>query len=266
MCVCMCECMCVCIYVCVCVSTCVCVCYVCMCTCLCVPRRNATDEQRRESVMQIIQQARQQGRQALTEGEAKAILELYGVPVPQRRMAQNQAAASQAAQEMGFPVVMKIASADITHKTEAGGVRLGIQDAQQAAQAYEEIIAKAKAYNPQAMLDGVLVEQTVSDGLQVIVGFKQDPRFGPVVTFGLGGIFVELIRDITLRVVPLDEQQALDMIRETKAYPLLAGYRGEQPRDINALSQVILYRFHKWCRLARSKNPSRDCKGATTTL
>ncbi len=204
------------------------------------PRKTATDKQRRESVMQIIQQARQQGRQALTEGEAKAILELYGVPVPQRRMAQNQAAASQAAQEMGFPVVMKIASADITHKTEAGGVRLGIQDAQQAAQAYEEIIAKAKAYNPQATLDGVLVEQTVSDGLQVIVGFKQDPRFGPVVTFGLGGIFVELIRDITLRVVPLDEQQALDMIRETKAYPLLAGYRGEQPRDINALSQVIL--------------------------
>ena len=204
------------------------------------PRKTATDKQRRESVMQIIQQARQQGRQALTEGEAKAILELYGVPVPQRRMARNQAAASQAAQEMGFPVVMKIASADITHKTEAGGVRLGIQDAQQAAQAYEEIIAKAKAYNPQATLDGVLVEQTVSDGLQVIVGFKQDPRFGPVVTFGLGGIFVELIRDITLRVVPLDEQQALDMIRETKAYPLLAGYRGEQPRDINALSQVIL--------------------------
>ncbi len=203
-------------------------------------KESAQDKQRREKARQVIQEARLQGRQTLAEGEAKAILELYGVPVPQRQMAQNRAAAAQAAQELGFPVVMKIASADITHKTEAGGVRLGIQDAQQAAQAYEEIIAKAKAYHPQATLDGVLVEQTVSDGLQVIVGFKQDPRFGPVVTFGLGGIFVELIRDITLRVVPLYEQEALAMIRETKAYPLLTGYRGEQPRDIRALSQAIL--------------------------
>ena len=205
-----------------------------------VHQETAASEQRREKAKQVIQEARQQGRKALTEGEAKAILELYGVSVPKRQLAKNAKTAAQAAQEMGFPVVMKIASADITHKTEAGGVRLGIKNGREAGQAYKEIIAKAKAYNPQATLDGVLVEQMVTDGLQVIVGFKQDPRFGPVVTFGLGGIFVELIRDFALRLVPLDEEEALAMIRETKAYPLLTGFRGEKPRDIQALAQVIL--------------------------
>ncbi len=135
---------------------------------------------------------------------------------------------------------MKIASADILHKTEAGGVRLGIRSAEEASRAYDEIIAKAKAYNPKAKLDGVLVEEMIEDAIQVIVGFKQDSRFGPAVTFGMGGIFVELIRDFALRVVPLDEAEALSMIQSTKAYPLLTGYRGDKRRDVAALSQVIL--------------------------
>lgn len=198
------------------------------------------DEERREKARRILQQARQLGRQALTESEGKAILELYGIPSPKRQLAHSAAETAKTANEMGYPVVMKIASAEITHKTEAGGVRLGVKDANEAAQAYGEIIANAQAYNPKAKLDGVLVEQMITGGVQVIVGFKLDSRFGPAVTFGMGGIFVELIRDFALRVVPFDEEEALAMIRGTKAYPLLTGYRGDKPRDVAALSRVIL--------------------------
>lgn len=205
-----------------------------------IEREAAPEQQRLEKAKQVIQQARQQGRKALTEEQAKAILELYGIPVPKRQRAHHAAEAARVAQEIGFPVVMKIASAEITHKTEAGGVRLGIQDTGEASRAYQEILANAKAYNAAATLEGVLVEEMIQDGVQIIVGFKQDSRFGPMVTFGLGGIFVELIRDISLRMAPLDEEEALTMIRETKAYPLLAGFRGEPPRDIAALSQVLL--------------------------
>ena len=205
-----------------------------------VPLEVAAGEERREKASQIIQRARKQGHMALTEGDAKAILEFYGIAVPKRQLAKNGKAAAQVAQEMGFPVVMKIASPDITHKTEAGGVRLGIKNAREAAQAFKEIRANAKAYNPKAKLEGVLVEEMIGDAAQVIVGFKQDPRFGPVVTFGMGGIFVELIRDFALRVVPLDVEEALAMIKDTKAYPLLTGFRGAERRDIAALSHVIL--------------------------
>jgi len=188
----------------------------------------------------IIQQARQEGRKALTEAEGKAILELYGVPSPKRQLAIGTADAARIAQGMSFPVVMKIASADITHKTEAGGVRLGIRSAEEAEKAYGEIISKAKAYNPKAKLDGVLIEEMIEDAVQVIVGFKQDPRFGPAVTFGMGGIFVELLRDFALRVAPFDAEEALAMIQETKAYPLLTGFRGDKKRDVAALAKVIL--------------------------
>jgi acetate---CoA ligase (ADP-forming) len=188
----------------------------------------------------IIDQARKENRKALTEGEGKAVLELYGIATPARKLATSAADAARSAEGMGFPVVMKISSADITHKTEAGGVRLGVKDAKEAAAAYDDIIAKAKTYNPKASLDGVLVEEMIADAVQVIVGFKQDARFGPVVTFGMGGIFVELIRDFALRVAPFDEDEALAMIRETKAYPMLTGFRGDKKRDVAALAKVIL--------------------------
>jgi acyl-CoA synthetase (NDP forming) len=205
-----------------------------------VQQATAPDQQRLETARRIIQQARQQGNKALTEAQAKGILELYGIPVPKRQLARNAAEAARAAQEISFPVVMKIASADITHKTEAGGVRLGISDAQEAARACEAILANAKAYNAAATVDGVLVEEMITNGVEVLVGFKQDSRFGPMVTFGPGGIFVELLRDISLRMAPLDEAEALAMIQETKAYPLLTGFRGEQPKDVGALSRLLL--------------------------
>ena len=203
-------------------------------------KASPTNPETLQKVSLIISNARREVRNALTEAEGKAILELYGIPVPGRKLAKSASSAADAAREMGFPVVMKIASADITHKTEAGGVRLGVKTPHEAIVAYDEIIAMATAYNSKAKLDGVLVEEMIGDGVQVIVGFKQDARFGPVVTFGMGGIFVELIRDFALRVVPVDEEEALAMIKGTKAYPLLTGFRGDRPRDIAALSRVIL--------------------------
>ena len=195
----------------------------------------------------IINLARKEGRQALTEGEGKAVLEIYGITTPGRKLVTSAAEAAKAAEGMGFPVVMKISSAEITHKTEAGGVRLGIEDAKEAAAAFDDIIAKAMNYDPRAKLYGVLVEEMIEDAVQVIVGFKQDPRFGPAITFGMGGIFVELIRDFALRVAPFDEDEALAMIRETKAYPLLTGFRGDSKRDVAALAKVIL----ATCQLAQ---------------
>ena len=205
---------------------------------------SATDQSKIAKARTIIEQARAEGRKALTEGEGKAILEIYGITTPGRKLATSAAEAAKAAEGMGFPVAMKVSSAEITHKTEAGGVRLGIKDTKEAAAAFDDIIAKARTYDPGAKLDGVLVEEMIGDAVQVIVGFKQDPRFGPAITFGMGGIFVELLRDFALRVAPFDEEEALAMIQETKAYPLLTGFRGDQKRDVSAIAKVILAACH----------------------
>jgi acetyltransferase len=198
------------------------------------------DESKIAVTRAILSQARSAGRKTLTEAEGKLVLENYGITTPERKLATSAASAAKAAESIGFPVVMKISSADIIHKTEAGGVRVGVRNSSEAAAAYDGIIAKANAYNSKAKLEGVLVEEMVEDAVQVIVGFKRDPRFGPAITFGMGGIFVELIRDFALRVAPFDEEEALAMIRETKAYPLLTGFRGDARRDIAALASVIL--------------------------
>ncbi|MBI2954444.1 MAG: acetate--CoA ligase family protein [Chloroflexi bacterium] len=195
---------------------------------------------RRENAMHIIYTARQQGRGVLTEAESMAILEMFGIPTPGRQVAENPVAAVQCAQALGYPVVLKVVSADITHKSKAGGVRLGVKDDREVEQAFEEILASARAYDPSAKLEGVLVEETIGGGLEIIVGFKQEPGFGPVVVFGLGGVMVELLEEISMRLAPLDEQEALAMIRETKAFRLLEGRHGQKPRDIAALARVIM--------------------------
>ncbi|MBI2817422.1 MAG: acetate--CoA ligase family protein [Acidobacteria bacterium] len=201
-----------------------------------------TDRQTQDEARAIIQTIRREelAFQKMSEAEGKAILSLYGIPSPKRTLATSATQAVKAAGDLGFPVVMKISSPGIPHKTEAGGVRLGIADAQQVSRAYDEIIANAKSYNPKAKLDGVLVEQMITGGVQVMVGFKQDARFGPAVTFGMGGIYVELMGDVSLRVLPFDEEEALDMMQGTKVYRLLTGFRGDRPRDIGALAKVIV--------------------------
>ena len=147
--------------------------------------------------------------------------------------------AADAAAELGFPVVLKVLSADILHKSDIGGVRLGVADRAAAEAAFDEILAAARAAEPQAAIDGCLVAPMVTGGVETILGVQRDPVFGPIVMFGLGGIFVEALKDVTFRAAPFDETEARAMIEEIAAYPVLTGLRGEPPADLDALAAAL---------------------------
>ena len=177
---------------------------------------------------------------ALSEHRSKALLALFGVPVPRHVAVGSVQAAVEAADNLGYPVVLKIDSPDIAHKTEAGGVRLGLPDGIAVARAYEEILASARRYRPAARIDGVLVEEMAGEGTEVILGCHYDPQFGPVILFGLGGVFVEILRDVALALPPLDEAEAAALIRSVRSFPLLTGIRGRPPGDLGALVNVLV--------------------------
>ena len=139
-----------------------------------------------------------------------------------------------------FPIVMKIVSPYIIHKTDAGGVKVGIKDGEEAMAAYQEIIFKAKKYNKNAEISGVIAYTMVPQGTEIIIGMMKDPHFGPVIMFGLGGIFVEILKDISFRILPIEERDAREMITEIKGYEILKGARGEPPRDIQAIEEVSM--------------------------
>jgi acetate---CoA ligase (ADP-forming) len=205
-------------------------------------RTTGTGTSRRKLVQAqaIIQLARQEKRKALTEHEGKQILELYGICTPKRRLAFSAKDAAKAAEAIGFPVAMKISSSDILHKADAGGVLLNINDPTEVKRKYEELLSSVSAKYPMAKLEGVLVEETIQQGIEVIVGAKQDNCFGTVVTFGSGGKLVEMLQDSAIRVGPLGRSVALLMIKSTKVFKLLTGYRGDKKRDIAALVKVIV--------------------------
>jgi acyl-CoA synthetase (NDP forming) len=144
------------------------------------------------------------------------------------------------AKELGFPVVLKIHSPDIIHKTDVGGVKLGLATATAAGKAYNEIMASAKAKAPSAKLEGVTVQPMARHGTEVIIGMSKDPQFGPVLMFGLGGILVEILKDVSFRIVPITRRDANQMITEIKGFPLLQGYRGSEPASITALEDMLL--------------------------
>ena len=175
----------------------------------------------------------------LSEAEGYDILRKYDIPVPQFQIVKNGEDAALAAEKMGCPVVMKIISPQIVHKSDAGGVMVGIGSKKAALGAFTRIIDNAKAYNAEAQIDGVMVEQQAEPGLELIIGGKVDPAFGKVITFGMGGTMVELMKDITLRILPVTEEEIRQMIHEINAYPLIAGYRGSKPRDEDALVRII---------------------------
>ncbi|NQU07160.1 MAG: acetate--CoA ligase family protein, partial [Candidatus Abyssubacteria bacterium] len=171
----------------------------------------------------------------LSEKEANKILQCYGFPVLKSLLIKDKSEIGAAITDIGFPVAMKISSPDIVHKFDAGGVRLKIKTMEDAQRVYEEIVANAKAYNPSADIDGVLVERMAPGGVEVILGATRDPKFGPICMFGLGGTFVEAIKDVTFRLAPMWEITAERMIQSIKAYKILKGIRGIPPSDIDAI-------------------------------
>lgn len=178
---------------------------------------------------------------SVPEADAKARLREAGIGVLPNALAATRAEAMRAAERMGFPVVAKIASAQIAHKSDVGGVRIGLQNAEQVGEAWTTIMASVGSQRPDATIDGLLVEKMAPQGgFELIVGVTRDPVFGHVMTFGLGGIYVEILRDVTRRLLPLTARSASAMVREMRSYPLLAGARGRPPADIAALEQLLV--------------------------
>ena len=184
--------------------------------------------------------ARADGRTLLTEVESKQLLDDAGIRVTQTRLAKNAADAVTAAQEIGFPVVLKIVSPEIAHKSDVGGVALSLGDAGAVRAAYEAMMESVGRAAPGASVEGVSVQQMAEPGTEVIIGTTTDAQFGPVMMFGLGGIFVEVMKDVAFRIVPLEPRDARQIVREIKGYPVLEGIRGQPGTDIAALERMIL--------------------------
>ncbi len=175
----------------------------------------------------------------LPEFAARKLLEAYGVPFPPAALTKSPEEAIRFADRIGYPVVLKVASPDISHKTEVGGVRIGIEGADDLRTAWDEVKAVVRGRAPTARLEGFEVEKMVTGGKEVLVGLQRDPRFGPVIVFGLGGIYVEVLQDVTFRLAPFDEGEAEEMVASVRAFPLLQGVRGEKPSDLPALYNVL---------------------------
>jgi len=192
-----------------------------------------------ERALEIINSARKDGRDSLTEIEAKEVFECYGMPVTQTTLARTEDEAVKMANAIGFPVVMKIVSPDILHKSDAGGVRVNIKDEAGVREAFNVIKKNARDYKATADIHGVAVQEMAPWGTEVILGSVNDPTFGPTIMFGLGGIFVEVLKDVTFRVAPVASSQALRMLNEIRGAPIIAGVRGETQRDRKALADTI---------------------------
>jgi len=188
----------------------------------------------------VLAQARAEGRTLLNEVEAKDVLRDAGVPVTNTTLATTRDDAQSQAQAAGYPVVLKVVSPDIAHKSDVGGVKLNLNDRDAVGAAYDEILANSKAAVPNARIKGVAVQHMAPQGTEVIVGMTTDPQFGPVMMFGLGGIMVEVLKDVSFRLVPLAEKDATQMINEIKGRPILEGVRGQPAADIKALQSAIL--------------------------
>lgn len=193
----------------------------------------------RKKALDIINHARSDGRDSLTEIEAKEVFSIYGMPVTTTNLSKSEDEAVKLAEKIGYPVVMKIVSPEILHKSDAGGVKVNVKDEKGVREAYQTILKNAKAYKADANVHGVAIQEMAPWGTEVILGSVNDPTFGPTMMFGLGGIFVEVLKDVTFRVTPVSSQQATTMLGEIRGAPILAGARGEAPRDKSAMADTI---------------------------
>lgn len=193
----------------------------------------------RKRIAEIFASARRQGRRGLLEHEAKQVLAAWGVPVARTELARDAAEAVRIARELHYPIVMKIVSPDIVHKSDAGGVKIGLSSELEVRQALDEIIANARTYKPDANILGVAVQEYLPQAREVIIGTLQDPSFGATVMFGLGGVWVEVLKDVSFRLAPLSAEDAREMIQEIKGHPVLMGLRGEPQADVDALVDML---------------------------
>jgi acetate---CoA ligase (ADP-forming) subunit beta len=184
--------------------------------------------------------AKKHSRTFLTEVESKDILRESGISVVETKLAKTRDEAISLSKQIKFPVVLKIASLDIVHKSDVGGVKVGLNNETEVGAAYDDIIASVQKKMPQAVIQGVAVQNMARSGVDIIIGMSKDPQFGPVVMFGLGGTLVEILKDVSFRLVPLMNKDAREMIKEVKGYTLLTGYRGSKPCDIKSLESLLL--------------------------
>ncbi|WP_099211853.1 acetate--CoA ligase family protein [Thermococcus henrietii] len=194
----------------------------------------------REEALKVIESVLSQGRTAMVEFEAKQVLKAYGLPVPEEKLAKTLDEALKYAEEIGYPVALKLMSPQILHKSDAKVVLLNIKSPEELRQKWGEIHENARRYRPDAEILGVLVAPMLKPGREIIIGVTEDPQFGHAIMFGLGGIFVEVLKDVTFRIIPITERDARKMIKEIKSYPILAGARGEEPADIDAIVDLLL--------------------------
>ncbi len=195
---------------------------------------------RDETASKMFEEASSEGRKFLFEHEAKTLCGLYGMPVTRITVAKTEDEAVNAATEIGFPIVLKIVSPQVLHKSDAGGVLVDIKDAKGVREGYNKILKSVKEKVPNAEITGILVQEMAPWGTEVIIGSTKDPTFGPTIMFGLGGIFVEILKDVSFRLVPITRTDAEEMVREIKAYKILEGVRGQPPADRDAIIDILL--------------------------
>ena len=189
---------------------------------------------------QIFEKVRNENRSNLTEFESREILKYYGIPCVDGLLSQNIEDCITFGEKFGYPLVLKIASRDIIHKTDIGGVLVGIKNEKELRDGFNQIIKNVKQKKPEARIDGIFVQKMLPKSTEVIVGGKKDPTFDSVIVFGLGGIFVEVFEDVSFRIVPITPKDAKNMIKEIKGFEVLNGIRGGKPSDLNALTDILL--------------------------
>ena len=193
-----------------------------------------------QSMLDTIAEVRKDNRNFLLPQEAQALMREAGIPVPRSKIATNIKEAVEFSEEIGYPVVMKIASKDIIHKSDAGGIALDLLNPEEVMDAYQAIMRNARKYKPDANIKGVEIATMVQKGTETIIGARRDHAFGPVIMFGLGGIYVEVMKDVAFRALPLDRREILSMLKDIRSYSLLLGVRGETQRDIESIVDTII--------------------------
>jgi acyl-CoA synthetase (NDP forming) len=189
---------------------------------------------------QILSKARDEKRTVLTEIEAKQILGEAGINCTPTVLAASKEEAVAKSEDIGYPVVLKISSVDITHKSDSGGVKVNLANKEAVEKAYDEIMTSCRAYAPDADIEGVAVQGMATIGTEIIMGMIKDASFGPVVMFGLGGVLVEVLKDVSFRIVPIEKADAVEMTSEIQGKKLLEGYRGQDPADVPCLQEILV--------------------------